>query len=512
MSEHQVMYPILIPLLTAFILIPFRRYRMFQRSLAAVAMVTVLWLVVQQVVWIRNNGMLIYTIGDWPIPFGITMAVDLFPAMLMLMTALTGTVCLLYAFKTLDAQKEQFFFYPLYLLVVASINGAFMTGDLFNLYVFFELILMTSYLLLTLGGRSAQLSESFKFLVINAVSAAFLLVGIALIYGLTGTLNMADIAMQVAALEDKRIVAAIATVFLFAFGVKAALVPLFFWLPRTYSEAITPVTAFLGEVGTKVGVYALYRVFTLIFVHHMEFTHHALLMTLAVVTMVIGVLGAIAQMDFKRLLSFHIVSQIGYMILGLSMMTVAGVAGGIIHIVHHMAAKPALFLIAGATEQATGTTKLSKMTGLIHVAPVLAFTFLLGGLSLTGVPPMSGFFSKFFLFQAGFRSGHYVATAAAVGVSFLTLFSMIKIFRLVYWGPKGKLNLGHPNGSTQHRALILPGAALVGVGLVMGLGAHWLIDYTTHAANWLLNPAWYVNSVLGDGSLAASALMEVPLP
>lgn len=509
MNDTLVILPILIPLLTAFILIPWREHIKFQKVFSATAMFSVLYCVLRLAVQIRHEGMLIYQLGNWPAPFGITLAVDLFPALLMLMTATTSIACLFFAFKSVGPEKERFYFYPLLLFVLASVNGALMTGDLFNLYVFFELILIVSYLLFTLGGRPAQLSESFKFLVINSVSSAFLLLGIALLYALTGTLNLADLAVQVAALPDKRLVAAIASVFLFAFGVKSAMVPLFFWLPRTYSEAITPVTALLAGVGTKVGVYALYRVFTLIFVHHISFTHQTVFMVIAMATMVIGVLGAIAQIDFKQLLAFHIVSQIGYMIFGLAIMTVAGLAGGMMHIIFNMAIKPALFLIAGATEESTGTTDLRKMTGLIHVAPALAFIFLLGGLSLAGVPPMSGFISKVTLFQAGFSGGHYVATGVAVAVSFLTLFSMIKIFRMAYWGPKDALSDRQIKRLPRHRPLIAPGAALVAIGLVFGFGAEYLIDYANTASMWLLNPAWYVESVLGEGSAAILSATEV---
>lgn len=512
MNEHHVILPLLIPLATAFILIPLREHARLQRIVSGAAMLSVLYIVISLTIHIRQAGMLVYELGGWPAPFGIVFAVDLFPMLLMLMTALTGTASLLFAFRSINPEKERFFFYPLLLFIIASVNGAFMTGDIFNLYVFFELILIASYLLFTLGGRPAQLSESFKFLVVNSVSSAFLLLGIALLYSLTGTLNLADLAVQVAALPDKGIVVAIASVLLFAFGVKSAMVPLFFWLPRTYAEAYTPVTALLAGVGTKVGVYALYRVFTLLFIHHVNLTHQTVLMVLAVATMVIGVLGAIAQLDFKRLLAFHIVSQIGYMIFGLAVMTVAGLAGGMMHIIFNMAVKPALFLIAGATEAGTGTSDLRRMTGLIHYAPALAFTFLLGGLSLAGVPPMSGFISKVTLFQAGFSAGHYGATAIAVCVSFLTLFSMIKIFRMVYWGPKDTLTKEQMEQLPRYRRLIGPGAALVGVGLVFGLGAGHLIDYANAASTWLLNPAWYVEGVLGEGSAALLSAIEVMRP
>lgn len=506
MTDPFVILPMVLPIFVGFLLVPLRNYIRVQRWFTATTMVAVLGLVIYQTAWIRQHGMLVYQAGNWPAPFGITLAVDLFPALLMIMTMVTGIACLFYAFRSLSQDKERFFFYPLYLLITGSINGAFMTGDLFNLFVFFELILMAAYLLLTIGGGPIQLRESYKFMLINVVSASFFLIGVGLLYSVTGTLNMADLALKVAAVESKGIIAAIAVVFLFSFGIKSALVPLFFWLPHTYAAALTPVTAFLGEVGTKVGVYALYRIFTLIFIHHIAFTHTTLIMWLAVITMVVGVLGAIAQMDFKRLLAFHIVSQIGYMIFGLSLMSIAGLAGGMIHIVHHMAAKPALFLLAGATEESTGTTHLGRMQGLIHHAPALAFAFFLGGLSLTGVPPMSGFFSKFFLFQAGFGQGYWLPTTAAVVVSLLTLFSMMKIFRLVYWGRPDALTPEQKHGMPRYRRFLAPGAALVGVGLVMGLGAHWLIDLTQTSAAMLLDPNIYVEAVLGPDAAVMPVL------
>jgi multicomponent Na+:H+ antiporter subunit D len=503
-----VAVPMVAPLVGGLLLIPFRRFVGLQRVAAAVVMGAVLVLVVALAIHARTDGMLVYELGGWPAPFGIVFALDLFPALLMIMTMVTGNACLYYSMRTISRDKEEHYYYALFLIITGAINGAFLTGDLFNLFVFFEIVLITSYLLLSLGSRPQQLSETLKFLVMNTLSAAFFLLGIALLYRISGTLNLADIAVRVAEYPDQRFVTLVAMVFLFAFGVKAAIVPLYFWLPRTYAEAPTAVTAYLGEVGTKVGVYAIYRVFTLVFIHEVAFTH-TLIMWVAALTMVVGVLGAIAQMDFKRLLAFHIVSQIGYMIFGLAFFTrdpalagvaVIGVAGGIIHIVHHMAAKPALFLLAGATEQITGTTNLKQMHGLIASAPALAFAFFLGGLSLTGVPPTSGFFSKFYLVQAGVRSGEWVAAAIAVGVSLLTLFSMMKIFRLVYWGEP--MEPRHTVPDAFKRRYLWPGAALVSVGLVMGTGAHFLIDYTTEAARQLLEPARYVDAVLGPEAAA----------
>lgn len=500
MSEHFAFLPLLIPFITAIVLLPLTRRIRLQRIIAAAAMLLLVFVCARLTVALRQEGLIVYEMGGWPAPYGIVFAVDLFSALLMLMGAVTATASLFFTFRYAGPQKERYFIYSLILFLVAAVNGALMTGDIFNLYVFFELILISSYLLFSHGGRAGQLKETFKFVLLNMVSSAFLLIGIGGLYALTGTLNMADLAIKVAELADKRIVAALSVVFMFAFGTKAAMVPLFFWLPRAYGEVAAPVAALAAAVSTKVGVYALYRVFTLVFVHHVAFTHQVVLMVLAVLTMVIGVLGAIAQMDVKRLLAFHIVSQIGYMLFGLAMLSVAGLAGGIMHIMFNMIIKPALFLIAGATEQATGTSDLRKMGGVIHHAPALAFTFLVGGLGLAGVPPMSGFLSKITLFYAGFVDRHYIATAIGVAVSFLTLFSMIKIFRMAYWGPKDALTADQRERLPRWRPLIAPGAALVAVGLIFGLGAEHLIDYTHTAAMWLLNPAWYVEGVLGEGT------------
>lgn len=513
MSEHFVFLPLLIPFAAAVALLPLARRTRLQRVIAASAVLLLLLVCARLVVALRSQGLIVYEMGGWPAPYGIVFAVDLFVALLMLMGAITAAASLFFAFGSVGPQKERYFFYPLLLFLVAAVNGALMTGDIFNLYVFFELILISSYLLFSHGGRAGQLKESFKFVLLNMISSAFLLVGIGGLYALTGTLNMADLAVKVAALPDKRIAAALAAVFMFSLGVKAAMVPLFFWLPRAYGEVATPVAALSAAVSTKVGVYALYRVFTLIFIHHVEYTHKAVLMALAVLTMVIGVLGAIAQMNVKRLLAFHIVSQIGYMLFGLAMLSVAGLAGGIMHIMFNMIIKPALFLVAGATEQVTGTADLRKMSGVIHRAPALAFTFLAGGLGLAGVPPMSGFISKVTLFYAGFLGGHYLATAVAVGVSFLTLFSMIKIFRMAYWGPQDGLPSKQLKAARGHGLLLAPGAALVAAGLVMGLGGSYLIDYADAAARWLMHPAWYVAGVLGESSAQALlAALEVVAP
>ena len=471
MREHFVFLPVLIPLLTGVVLLPLRRRLVLQRVVAALSLFSVLYVVAALTVRLRGEGIIVYELGGWPAPFGIVMAVDLLSALLMLMGVVTAAASLFFAFRSIGPRKERYFFYSLIMFLVASVNGALMTGDIFNLYVFFELILISSYLLFTHGGRAGQLKESFKFLLINSVSSAFLLLAIAGLYA-DGHAEHGGSGGERALLPDKRIVAAVASVFVFAFGVKAALVPLFFWLPRTYAEVSTAAAALSAGVGTKVGVYALYRMFTLIFVHHVDYTHKAVLMVLAVLTMVIGVLGAIAQMDFKRLLSFHIVSQIGYMIFGLAVMSVAGLAGGLMHIMFNMIIKPALFLIAGATEEPPAPPTW-QMSGVIHYAPRSYVPA--GRPGPGGVPPMSGFISKVTLFQA-LAGGHWWATGPRWW-SASSLFSMIKIFRLVYWGPKDA------DGRAAARAGVAPfrrpGAALW-LRLLMAWAAC-LVDYDAAA-------------------------------
>jgi multicomponent Na+:H+ antiporter subunit D len=377
-------------------------------------------------------------------------------------------------------------------MLLVGINGSFITGDIFNLFVFFEIMLVSSYVLIVLGNTPGQLRESVKYVILNVFSSTIFLVGLGLLYGMVGTLNMADIAQKMAQVDNQGLVTLVGMIFLVVFGIKGALFPLYFWLPQSYVEPPSAVSALFGGLLTKVGVYALIRVFTLIFVNDSGFTHTVILF-MGAGTMFFGVLGAIFQMNFKRILSYHIISQVGYMVMGLGLYSLLAIAGAIYYIAHHIIVKACLFLLSGVTERITGTNDLKKMGGLINRYPVLGWCFLLAGLSLAGIPPLSGFFSKFVLMQGAIEQGDYFITAVALLTGFLTLFSMIKIFLAVFWGEE-KPVLEQPGFN--YLKLMPVCVIMVGLSAFMGLGAQMMMKYAMMAAEQLMNPQIYIDAVL----------------
>jgi multicomponent Na+:H+ antiporter subunit D len=493
--SHHVILALIIPLVTGVLGILAGRRRRVARIIAFAGTsfdlsyaLYLLWLV-----W--REGIQVTAVGDWPLPFGIALTVDLLSATMLALATLTAWVVLLFTFATIDPARERFGFYSLYQFLLLGVSGAFLTGDLFNLYVWFEVMLISSFGLMTLGGERDQLEGGLKYVVINLVSSTFFLIGVGLLYGATGTLNMAHLANILATAESTRLISALAMLFLLTFGIKAAIFPLFFWLPASYHTPPAAVTALFGGLLTKVGVYALFRVFTLFFVQQPPFIHD-LLLILAGLTMVVGVLGAVAQNNVRRLLSFHIISQIGYMIMGLGLFSVLGLAGGILHIGHNILVKTALLMIGGALEEIDGTGDLKKMGGQLRERPWLAFLFLMAAISLAGLPPLSGFFSKLTLLTAALEQGRYGIAAVSLAVSILTLFSMTKIWAEVFWKPRPEPAPASA-ASTPYWSLVAPAAILVTLSLLLGLGAGPALEFLTTTATQLSAPVEYVQAVLG---------------
>jgi multicomponent Na+:H+ antiporter subunit D len=439
---------------------------------------------------VYTDGILVSMMGNWPPPFGIALVADLLSAIMVVMSATMGLAVLLYSFGDIDRAREQWGYYPLFQLLLMGINGSFLTGDLFNLFVFFEVMLVASYVLLSLGGEPGQLQESFKYLVLNLLASTVFVASVGILYGVTGTLNMADLSQKIAQTERSGLMTALSMLFLFVFGVKAAIFPLFFWLPDSYPEPPTAISAIFGGLLTKVGVYALIRSFTLLFVQDVAFTH-TLILVLAALTMIIGVLGAIVQNHFKRILSYHIISQIGYMILGLGIYTPLALAGSIFYVIHHITVKTALFLISGITERATGTQQLKDMGGLLNTYPLVATLFLVAALSLAGMPPFSGFFAKLTLLTAGMQEQQYVYVGVALAGSFLTLVSMSKIYLYVFWGETKQKR----EGRVRQVDLLLPVTFLVLVTVSLGLVGEPVFQLSQQAAAQLFSRETYIAAV-----------------
>ncbi len=490
--------PIALPLLAAGLSMALHRRTQAQRALGLVVLTSTLAATVALLVRVHADGPFAVHVGGWPAPIGITLVADLFAAVMLVVSAAMVLAVLVYSIGSPRTADHALFFHPLYLILAAGVSASFLAGDLFNLFVAFEVMLSASYVLITLGGTRDQIRSGMTYVVISLVASTFFVTAVGLIYAATGTVNMADLAGKVAALPDP-VRNALGLLLLVVFGVKAAIFPLFFWLPDSYPTAPTPVTAIFAGLLTKVGVYAIVRTQTLLF--PTDEGASLLLLGIATATMVVGVLGAIAQNDVKRILSFHIVSQIGYMIMGLGLFTVAGIAGAIFYIVHHIVVKTTLFLVGGLVENATGTGALHRLGGLLHRAPLIAVLFLLPALSLAGLPPFSGFVAKLALVQAGMDADRYVVVGASLVVSLLTLFSMAKIWAGVFWGTpdedpphlaaRGAGHLSAPG------LMVAPTAVLVVVSLAVAVGAAPLYDLSRQAAEALTERTPYIQAVLG---------------
>ena len=436
--------------------------------------------------------------GEWPAPFGITLVADTLSAVMVVITGITALAVSVYATAEVTTDMEEAGYHALFQVLIAGVTGAFLTGDLFNLYVWFEVMLIASFGLLVMGGTRVQMDAGIKYVTLNLVSTVLFLSGIGLLYGVTGTLNMADLHYAVQR-ADPGLVTVIATMFLVGFGIKSAVFPLFFWLPASYHTPAFPVSAVFAGLLTKVGVYAMIRMFTLVFTQDTGFTH-GLLVWIAGLTMVTGVLGAAAQTDFRRILSFHIVSQIGYMVLGLALFTPLALAGSVFYLVHHIIVKANLFLVSGVVNRVAGGTEIDHIGGLYKGAPLLAFLFLIPAFSLAGFPPLSGFWAKYVLVKASLDLQLWVVAGVALAVGLMTIYSMTKIWGRAFWKP-------HPGGIEPRLAslpfaarvtMLGPIAGLAALTVVIGLFPEPFLRLATNAAAELLDPTAYLTAVLGE--------------
>ena len=506
--------PVLLPLFAAVLSMLFRRSTGAQKAIAlagGAGMLVAAALLLQRA---SGGDILVSRIGGWPAPFGIVLVIDLFSALMLVLTAVVGLAVIVYSMAAIDLPRLRFGFFPLLHVLLMGVNGAFLTGDLFNLYVWFEVMLIASFVLLVLGGEKAQLRGAVKYVTLNLLASAMFLVGAGLLYAKTGTLNLADLATLDASAAGTSTISISAALFLAAFGIKAAVFPFFFWLPDSYHVPPVAVTALFSGLLTKVGVYALMRTFSMVFVHDTDFTR-PLFVVLAAMTMVTGVIGAVAQGEMRRLLSFHIVSQIGYALIGLAVFTPLALSGAIYFTVHVAIAKTALFLVAGYVLALRGDTRLASIGGMLRRTPYGAALFLIAALSLAGLPPFSGFFAKFALVKAGLDAGEYLLAGVALAVGVLTLFSMMKIWNEAFWkddpageSPRpveGATGADLPDGGSAaltrrgHLLYLLPITALVLLTVLMGVGAQAVFTLTDGAARQLLDPGMYLRAVIGGG-------------
>lgn len=491
--NNLLVFPLLIPLFTAVVLIfikPNLRLQRWVAALGSLLNVVACTLIVYEV---RRDGIQTLYMGGWVPPYGIVFVADMFAALLVLTTSLAGAACLFYAFRSIGAEREKHYFYPFFQFLMAGVSGSFLTGDLFNLFVCFEVMLISSYALIVLGGTKVQLRETLKYILINIISSTLFVAAVAYLYSVTGTLNMAHLSIRVAELGQGGILNVIAVLFLIVFALKAGLF-LFYWLPGSYSAPPTAVKALLGALLTKVGLYALVRTFTLIFYHQPELTH-TLLGWMAAATMILGSLGAVAFTDVNKIINYNVVISVGFIAFGLAVANSASLDGLIFYLIHDMLAKALLFLLGGMLIKAAGTSDLRKMGGIIRKYPLIGWMFLIVTLALVGVPPLSGFAGKLLLVQGGLSSGDYILSAIGLLSSFFVLYSLIRLFISAFFGDN-KSELTEQPVSIQGVTMIT--AVLLVLLLGIGLGSEWVLSYVTQAGDVLMNPDLYITGVLKE--------------
>jgi len=509
---------VILPLLGAASALILSKRPRAQRLVTLVALTAVLVVGTILLIDVQMSGPLAMEVGGWAAPFGIVLVVDRLSALMVVVSAIVLLAVLVFSVGQglADGHDETpvSIYYPTYLILTAGVLNAFVAGDLFNLYVGFEILLVSSYVLITLGGTEQRIRAGTTYIVVSLVSSMIFLVSIALIYGALGTVNIADISRRMGEIPvDVQIL--LHTMLLIAFGIKAAVFPLSFWLPDSYPTAPAPVTAVFAGLLTKVGVYSIIRAETVMFPGP---ELNAVLMVVALLTMVVGVLGAVAQADIKRLLSFTLVSHIGYMILGVSLGTAAGTSAATFYIVHHIIVQTTLFLAAGLIERIGGTTSINGLGGLLKASPVLAVLFLIPALNLGGIPPFSGFLGKLALFQATAEQQSplgYVLIGAGALVSLLTLYALIRVWSLAFWrtsdevdGYESELlrNVSEaPNATATQatrripRLMLAATGGMVVVGIALTVFAGPLFMFSDDVGEALETPQGYVEIVFPGG-------------
>ena len=504
---NAVTWSILTPLITALLCLFSWRSLRAQRFFGVAGMVALLGVALWLMASVADGTMQVVRFGNWMAPYGIVLVGDLTSAIMVLVSAIIGLAVAVYSLADIDARRERFGYYTFLHFMMLGVCGAFLTGDIFNMFVWFEVMLISSFVLMSLGGEKPQMEGAVKYVTLNLISSSLFLAACGILYGQTGTLNMADLAVRSREFMHPQLLTITAMLFLVAFGLKAAIFPLFFWLPASYHTPPVAVSAIFAGLLTKVGVYALLRVFTLIFTGDVPFTH-GLLLGLAGLTMITGVLGAVVQFDFRRLLSFHIVSQIGYMVLGLALFTPLAIAGTVFYLFHHIVVKANLFLVSGVAHRYSGTFDLKKLGGLYAAAPWFALLFFIPAMSLGGIPPLSGFFAKFAIVKAAlagdtpFGAWSVALAVIALAVGLLTLFSMTKIWAEAFWKrpAEGYAPVVSRVGTLDRALLLGPIAVLAALTLAIGFLPEFFFDFAQRAAAQLMNPQLYIQAVLGSGN------------
>ena len=500
-SDTLLITPLLAPFLAAIFGLLFFQSLAAQRVCALLGPLGLSIAGLMLVVVVHDGTVITSQIGNWRAPFGITFVADRLSAVLVLLTGIMGMCASLFSLASIDIQRKNFGYYPLLNLLLMGVSGAFLTGDMFNMFVWFEVLLIASFVLMALGSGRAQLEGAMKYVTINLLASTLFLTALGILYAEAGTLNMADLAQILPTLAHPGLITTLAVMFMIAFGIKAALFPLFFWLPASYHTPPAAVSAIFAALLTKVGVYALMRSFTLIFIQDPAYTH-TLLLIFAALTMITGSLGALAQTELRRILSFLVIGHIGIALVGLAVGTAESLAGTLFYLIEDMVVLTALFLLSGIIEHyGGGRGDLKGLGGLYNKAPGLTILFFIPAFSMAGIPPLSGFFAKLSLIKSGLAAEHYLIIGIMLFASVLTLIAISRIWSEVFWKPAPESGLGAGPVRMNIRGTILlwgPLVLLAALVIGLGLGVGPVYSYALGAGQQLADPVDYVRAVLNQ--------------
>lgn len=500
MIDNNILAPVFIHLFTAIIQLICWRKTVTQRVLSIGGSILGLLVAIRLFNRVDQSGILTMNAANWDAPFGIVFVADTLSTTLVLLTSIVAVAVSMFSTVGISKKRMLYGYFPIFHFLILGLIGAFLTGDIFNLYVFFEVIIISSFVLMTLGGRKAQLEGGVKYMAMNILASTFFLTGIGIVYGLTGSLNMADLAIKIQAVENQTLVGLTSCFFIIGFGIKSAVFPLYYWLPSSYHTPPSAVAATFGGLLTKVGIYAMLRIFSLIFVPD-DFMQN-LLMVMAVFTIVTGSLGALIKNNIRRLFSYLIVCHIGFLVGGIAMFSTVALTGVIFYLIHDIMVKTNIFLIAGLIRQLKGTLEMNRLGGLYKEYPKISLLIALVLFSLVGIPPLSGFWPKIFLFQEAFAQSHYIFAVTLIIGSFVTLYVVAKMWALVFWRDQDTettINTSFDSLQPYRKVLlVLPILLLATVTLFIGLNAEYVLQIASKISAQLIDTEPYIKAVLGN--------------
>lgn len=478
MMSNLLIMPMLLPFLCALILVFIKNKNQTSKILSITTMIVSTLISLALLIYVVNHKPITLDFGGWKAPFGIQFLGDSLSLLMVTVSSFVVTLIMAYGFGRGEKRVNLFHLPTFILLLTVGVIGSFLTSDLFNLYVMFEIMLLASFVLVTLGQSVEQLRAAIIYVVLNIIGSWLFLLGIGMLYKTVGTLNFSHIASRLNHMESNQTITIISLVFLVAFSSKAALV-IFMWLPKAYAVLNTELAALFAALMTKVGAYALIRFFTLLFDHHPGITH-PLLVFMSCITIIIGAFGVIAYKDIKKIAAYQVILSIGFIILGLGSHTHAGVNGAIFYLSNDIIVKTLLFFIIGSLVYISGFRNYQYLSGLAKREPFFGVAFIVMVFAIGGVPPFSGFPGKVLIFQGAIQNGNYIGLALMILTSLLAMYSLFRVMFVMYFGDTDGEEVKFKE-IPPHRKGIL--GILVAVVLAMGIAAPVVLKVTDNATN-----------------------------